>query len=86
MAVGVNNKVYYYNIGDSGLYIFRYGIPPPDPSSSSTAASSGTKEWFIRDFTPKQCHSFNFPFQLGKGADNVALTLDVLLVGSKWFI
>lgn len=70
VAVGSNNKVYYYNIGDSGLYVFRYGIPPPNPESDTSTPSS-TKEWLIQDYSPKQCHSFNFPFQLGKGADNV---------------
>ena len=70
VAVGTNNKVYFYNIGDSGLYILRYGVPPV----KNGAAASSTKEWFIRDYTPKQCHSFNFPFQLGRGADNVRVT------------
>ena len=50
VAVGTNNKVYFYNIGDSGLYILRYGVPPV----KNGAAASSTKEWFIRDYTPKQ--------------------------------
>ena len=48
VAVGTNNKVYFYNIGDSGLYILRYGVPPV----KNGAAASSTKEWFIRDYTP----------------------------------
>ena len=70
VAVGMNNKVFFYNIGDSGLYVLHYGVPPVNNGSPSPSAA---KEWFIRDYTPKQCHSFNFPFQLGRGADNVAI-------------
>ena len=71
VAVGMNNKVFFYNIGDSGLYVLHYGVPPVKNGSPSPSAAKG---WFIRDYTPKQCHSFNFPFQLGRGADNVAIT------------
>lgn len=68
VALGKDNKAFFYNIGDSGLYILRYEQPK---KGSGDETSSDSKEWCIHDFTPKQCHSFNFPFQLGKGADNV---------------
>ena len=68
VALGNNNQAYFYNIGDSGLYVLRYEQPK---TSDGEPPSKNNKEWCIHDFTPKQCHNFNFPFQLGKGADNV---------------
>ena len=62
LALGVNNKAFYYNIGDSGFFLFRFGAPEP---------AAQRKEWFVHSVSPKQCHAFNFPFQLGKGADSV---------------
>lgn len=72
VSVGTNNKVYFYNIGDSGLYILRYEQPRDKETGKPL---SDVKEWCIHDFTPKQCHSFNFPFQVGKGADNVTVSI-----------
>ncbi|CBK21524.2 uncharacterized protein [Blastocystis hominis] len=61
LALGVDNKAFYYNIGDSGFFLFRFGAPQP---------TAQRKEWFVHSVSPKQCHAFNFPFQLGKGADS----------------
>lgn len=62
VALGMNNTAYFYNIGDSGLFLFRFGVSQP---------TAQRKEWFVHSVSPKQCHAFNFPFQLGKGADSV---------------
>lgn len=42
VAVGMNNKVFFYNIGDSGLYVLHYGVPPVKNGSPSPSAG---KEW-----------------------------------------
>ena len=42
VSVGTNNKVYFYNIGDSGLYILRYEQPRDKETGKPL---SDVKEW-----------------------------------------
>ncbi|KAK8797394.1 hypothetical protein WA158_004602 [Blastocystis sp. Blastoise] len=68
------NDIYLYNIGDSGLFQYRYGINPQKHIQQKNVKTSPNTnllpEWYICFASSEQLHGFNFPAQLGKQGDN----------------
>ena len=68
LCCGHDKSIYLYNIGDSGLFQYRYGVNPKDVKESTDKEVQPS--WYIVYASDQQLHGFNFPAQLGKQGDH----------------